>query len=83
MKKLFFALLVAGSLAACNSNEASENLEDKKDSTVDVIENTTDSLQSNVQENADSTKARLERESDSLKNHVEATYDAKDSMLKK
>ena len=77
MKKLLFSLLVAGSLVACNSGETAD-AEDVADSTVNAIEERTDSLQSNVQENADSTKARMERESDSLKNKVEEDLEKKD-----
>ena len=81
MKKLLFALLVAGALSACNSNDASDANQDLKDSTVNAIENKTDSLQSNVEENADSAKARLERNSDSVKQKVEEKFDKKDSVL--
>lgn len=77
MKKLFFSLLVAGSLVACTSNETAD-AEDAADSTVNAIEERTDSLQSNVQENADSTKAQMERESDSLKNKVEDNLEKND-----
>lgn len=81
MKKLLFTALVAGSLVACNS--ASSDMEDKKDSTVNSIENTTDSLQNQVQANADSTKSNLENASDSVKNQVKENFDAaKDSSKK-
>ncbi len=81
MKKIFLALLIAGSLAACDDNKTTDStttVGDKKDS----IENKTDSMQDKIQANADTAKDRLERKSDSLKNKVEQKADMKDSANK-
>ncbi len=74
MKKIFLAFVIAGSLAACDSNSTTTT-EDKKDS----IENRTDSVQNQIQTNADTAIDRVERKSDSLKNMVEK----KDSAMMK
>lgn len=66
MKKLFFSAVIATALFACNSNGTSD-ADSAKDSTVNAIENKTDSLQDQVQQQADSTKNALEQTSDSLK----------------
>ena len=69
MKKVLFSAIIATALFACNSN-ASSDADSKKDSTVNAIENKTDSMQQQVQENADSTKQIMENKSDSLKQQV-------------
>lgn len=72
MKKLFFSAVIATALFACNSNGTSD-ADSSKDSTIDAIENKTDSMQQQVQENADSTKKAMENASDSLKQEVKDT----------
>lgn len=69
MKKVLFSAIIATALFACNSNGTSD-ADSSKDSTIDAIENKTDSMQQQVQENADSTKQILENKSDSLKQEV-------------
>lgn len=69
MKKLFFSAVIATALFACNSNGTSD-ADSTKDSTVNAIENKTDSMQHQVQVNADSTKQIMENKSDSLKQEV-------------
>ena len=82
MKKIFFAMLVAASISAC-TDSATTSTEEKKDSTINAIEDRTDSAQDKVQDMADTTVNKLERKSDSLKDKVEEKYDKIDSANKK
>ena len=81
MKKIFLAILLAGSLAACNGT-TSTTTEKKADSVINKIEDKADSLKDKVQANADSLKNKIERKADSAKVKVEEKMEKMDSAHK-